>query len=99
MLSFNYYIYLFIIVLNISYIKLTISLQSLIIKKILFVHPTIKSHRIYTNINTFYQLNRLYCSSTLNNNNDDIIIGNKLMNKNDNNVVKPLVIALSYLLK
>ena len=92
MLSFNYYIYLFIIVLNISYIKLTISLQSLIIKKILFVHPTIKSHRIYTN--TFYQLNRLYCSSTLNNNNDDIIIGNKLMNKNDNNVVKPLVIEI-----
>ena len=94
MLSFNYYIYLFIIVLNISYIKLTISLQSLIIKKILFVHPTIKSHRIYTNINTFYQMNRLYCSSTLNNNNDDIIIGNKLMNKNDNNVVKPLVIEI-----
>ena len=94
MLSFNYYIYLFIIVLNISYIKLTISLQSLIIKKILFVHPTIKSHRIYTNINTYYQMNRLHCSSTLNNNNDDIIIGNKLMNNNDNNVVKPLVIEI-----
>jgi hypothetical protein len=100
MLSFNYFIYLFIVVLNISYIKLTISLQTLIIKKILFVHPTIKSHRIYTNINTYYQMNRLHCSSTLNNNNDDIIIGNniiignKLMNNNDNNVVKPLDIEI-----
>lgn len=94
MLSLNYYIYLFIIVLNISYIKLTISLQSLIIKKILFVHPTIKNHRIYTNTNTYNQMNRLYCSPTLNSNNDDIIIGNKLMNSNDNNVVKPLVIEI-----
>lgn len=94
MLSFNYFIYLFIVVLNISYIKLTISLQSLINKKILFVHPTIKSHRIYTNINTCYQMNRLYCSPTLNNNKNEIIIGNKVMNNNDNNVVKPLVIEI-----
>jgi len=92
MLSLNYYLHLFIIILNISYIKLTISLQSLIIKKIL-IHPT-ASHRSYTSLDT-YQFNRLYCSPILNNNNDDIIIGNKIINNNNNNnVVKPLVIEI-----